>query len=788
VSLPSASTVRRVAALLVAGVCGNAAHAVAEPQLTELGGPALPPTTLFLELVVNDLATGRIVTVEHRDGHFLVAAEELQAVSIPLDRTPSTLVDPSELPDVRSEYDSHTQQLKLTVPPEWLPQQAIGGRLAARTPAVTSFGGVFNYDVHISSVDRGPTNGAVWTEQRLFDRWGTVSSNGVYRQAFGGRGDRSTRGYLRYDTMWSYSDERRMMTYSGGDLVTAGLPWSSPVRLGGFTIGRNFRVRPDVITYPVPEFAGQAAVPTAVELFVNGSQTATGTVPPGPFVINDMPLISGAGSATVVTTDALGRRVSTDINFYVANTLLRRGMVDFSLSGGAMRRQFGVRSFAYGKPAGVGVVRYGLTNFMTVAGHVEGGQRTLTGSLGADLRVGVLGVVSVGTALGNGMQAAARQVSADYSYTGRRISVLLRHLQRGSAFSDLTAYDRAARPGGTGGLSRRIDQATAAWTLNRRSGTLAAGYFNVVAANGSSTTRLANVSYTRSLVAGSSLYLTVNRAFGRERHTGVQAQVVVPLGRKGTVSSSVARRESKPTETRVRYSRSVPADGGIGWNADLAHDGRQSRQLDLTWRTSTFQVQGGTHGAGQDRTRWAGLSGSAVVMGGGVFPTNRVSDAFVLVDTDGHRDVPVLLDNQVVGRTDRRGHLLVPWVSSFYGAKYEIDPLRLPADVRVPFVQQRIAVRRHSGAVLRFPIEAIVATTIKLVDAAGQPLPLGQAVTHQESGQTAIVGWDGIIYLEGLRPRNTLVVRTGPDTVCRASFDVKISGGEIPRVGPLVCR
>ena len=786
-SLPSASTVRRVAALLVAGVCGNAAHAVAEPQLTDMGGAALPSTTLFLELVVNEQPTGRIVTVEHRDGHFLVAAEELQAVAIPLDRAPSTLVDPNEIADVRSEYDSHTQQLKLTVPAQWLPQQIIGGRLTGRTPAVTSFGGVFNYDVHASSVDRGPTNGAVWTEQRLFDRWGTVSSNGVYRQTFGGRADRSARGYLRYDTMWSYSDERRMMTYSAGDLVTTGLPWGNSVRLGGVTIGRNFRVRPDVITYPVPEFAGRAAVPTAVELFVNGSQTMTGTVPPGPFVINDMPLISGAGSATVVTTDALGRRVSTDINFYVANTLLRRGMVDFSLSGGAMRRQFGVRSFAYGKPAGVGVVRFGLTDFLTVAGHVEGGQRTLAGSVGGDLRVGVLGVVSVGAALGNGTRADARQYSADYSYTGRRFSVLLRHLQRGSAFSDLTAYDREARPG-TSGLSRRIDQATAAWTLSRRSGTLAAGYFNVVGAGGANRTRLANVSYTRSLVAGSSLYLTVNRAFGRERRTGVQAQVVVPLGRMGTVSSSVARRESKPTETRIRYSRSVPADGGIGWNADVAHDGRQTRQLDVTWRTSKFQTQAGTHGAGPDRTRWAGLSGSAVVMGGGVFPTNRVSDAFVLVDTDGHRDVPVLLDNQLVGRTDRRGHLLVPWVSSFYGAKYEIDPLRLPPDVRVPFVQQRIAVRKHSGAVLRFPIEAIVATTIKLVDTAGQPLPLGQAVTHQETGQTVFVGWDGIIYVEGLRPRNTLVVKTGPETVCRASFDLKISNGEIARVGPLVCR
>ena len=116
------------------------------------------------------------------------------------------------------------------------------------------------------------------------------------------------------------------LTFEGGDLVTRTLPWAGSVRLGGFQISRDFSVRPDIVTYPLPTFSGSAAVPSSVDLFVNGNHATSGSVDPGPFTLGDVPYVNGAGEAVVVTTDAQGRRVATSTQFYVANTLLRRGL------------------------------------------------------------------------------------------------------------------------------------------------------------------------------------------------------------------------------------------------------------------------------------------------------------------------------------------------------------------------------------------------------------------------------------------------------------------------------
>ena len=44
-----------------------------------------------------------------------------------------------------------------------------------------------------------------------------------------------------------------------GDIITGSKRRGSSVRLGGFQVQRNYSTRPDLITYPLPQFIGQAA-------------------------------------------------------------------------------------------------------------------------------------------------------------------------------------------------------------------------------------------------------------------------------------------------------------------------------------------------------------------------------------------------------------------------------------------------------------------------------------------------------------------------------------------------
>ncbi|WP_423767353.1 fimbria/pilus outer membrane usher protein [Burkholderia aenigmatica] len=748
--------------------------------------PALRSGTLYLELVVNALPTGQVVPVRYQDGAYYVRAGDLAKVSVRTDAEPDRMVDLAKLAHVEVEYESTSQQLRLTVPPDWLPAQTIGTRrLYDRTPAAADFGLLFNYDVYTNSPTLGRSQTSAWTEQRLFDRWGTLANTGVYRRTYGIGGASGDNRYMRYDTTWRYADQDRMLSFTAGDLVTGALSWTSAVRLGGVSVARDFRVRPDIVTYPLPQFAGQAAVPTAVDLFINGSKATSGQVNPGPFALNDVPFINGAGEATVVTTDALGRQVATTVPFYVANTLLQKGLSDYSLSVGAMRRDYGIRSFSYGKFAMSGTARYGLTDYLTLEGHAETGERLALGGLGFDVAAGRAGVFNFAATQSSLAGTSGQQYAFGYSYTSRRFSVALQRIQRTDGFRDLSVYDQAS--GVTYRLVRSSTQATGALNLGMIGGTLGAGYFDVHGGDGSHT-RIANVSYTRPLFGRATLYASLNKTIGNHG-VAAQMQLIVPFGGGGTVTAGTARDEHDNWTERVQYSRSVPSDGGLGWNLAYAGGGSRYQQADLTWRNRYFQVQGGAYGggAGQGYTRWADVQGSFVVMGGAVLAADRVDDAFVLIDTQGQPGVPVRYENQVVGKTDGGGHLLVPWAPAYYAAKYEIDPLGLPSNVRVPTVERRVAVRQRAGAIVRFPVERIVSASIALVDAQGRPLPVGARATHRESGQTALVGWGGETYFEGLSDINHVDVALPGGRTCEATFTSDAGADRMQRIGPLRC-
>lgn len=104
---------------------------------------------------------------------------------------------------------------------------------------------------------------------------------------------------------------------------------------------------------------------------------------PGPFSITTTPFVNGAGEAVVVTTDALGRQVSTTLPFYVTGELLKKGYTDYAASFGVLRQRYGISNFDYSKLAYSGSLRYGLTDALTVGSHVEGGKSLTVGGLGA---------------------------------------------------------------------------------------------------------------------------------------------------------------------------------------------------------------------------------------------------------------------------------------------------------------------------------------------------------------------------------------------------------------------
>lgn len=762
------------AGLLLGATTGQAATGLPGPPTQ---APAV--TTLFLELVVNGQSSGEVVPVQVRGGHFYVTAEVLQEFHVRTGPVAADgLVAVDQIAGVKVEYDSTAQRLQLTLPPDWLPAQEFG--LDAQTSPGHATGGsgfLLNYDLYASDLSRADTSVSIWTEQRFFGAWGMASNTGVYRSTLnGGTGD-----YLRYDTRWSYSDPDQVRTITVGDLVTGSLSWGSAVRLGGIQIARNFAIRPDLVPYPLPRFSGQAAVPSAVDLFINGYKAGSETVQPGPFTLNTTPFINGAGEASVVTTDALGRQVLTTVPFYVSNTLLKPQTTDYTLALGTLRQDYGIRNFSYGQAATSGSYRLGITDALTLEGRGEWTEGLNVAGFGAVAALARFGVVNLALSDSHNDAGDSLQWNYGYQYNAQHFGFGLQHTERNAGYSDLGTMGSA-----TVGLGQSSTQMVFSGSLGQW-GAVSLAYLELQTGDGQNT-QIATLNYTKPI--NNTNFVSVNFSNSLLTHEyNLQLQWTVLLDTLGSLSAT-GTKTRQGQGSQVQYSRSPPPAGGMGWN--LAHastDGQNDfDQASATWRASSTQLQAGVYAQGRQSASWAGATGSLVVMDGGLFPSNRIHDAFALVSTSGVAGVPVRFENQLVGSTDAAGHLLVTGVNAYYPSRFEIDTLDLPEYMVAPQTEQRIVLRAGSGAVLRFDITQVLAASLTLVDESGQPLPMGMLVQHVGSGHTAVLGWDGQVYLEGLGRDNELLVRGANVPPCRVRFSIDTTAPTVLRLGPLVCR
>lgn len=720
------------------------------------------PITLYLEVTVNGQPGGDIVEVtQHGAGHHAIDAAVLRQLHLQTDQPAGTRVAVESLPGVTARYDGPNQRLALQVPPAWLPAQTLQTEEREALQLSAGSGWLLNYDAYAQR-SQGSQSTAVWSEQRYFGPQGIASHSGLYRRADGS----GQSGYLRYDTRWTRTDPAAATEFTLGDMVTGALPWTTAVRLGGVQWSRNFSTRPDLVTYPLPEFAGQAAVPSAVDVFVNGFRSTSQNVAPGPFTLGGLPTVSGSGVASIVTTDALGRRVSTDVPFYVSSQLLRPGWTDYSLSLGALRRDFGMRNLAYGQTLGAGVYRRGISDRWTLEGQAQAGQGLGVLGVGTMNRLGQWGVVSASATHGQVRgQGQGQQYSVGYQYESSVGGFSAQQLSRTPGFGDAST---AARDGFR--LQRRTRQINA--HLNTSVGSFNVGWLDLRGAV-NDRNRLAYASYSTSV--GRNVFMSVTA--GRTLETGesqLRLQLTYLVGPETSAQLATARVAGR-MQAQIGYQQSIPTDGGWGWNASQAatsdSEGRYG-QAAVQHRSRTLLAQGGVFGTASELSQWAGVAGSLGLMDGYAFAANRITDSFALVSTEGVPGVEVLYDHQPVGRTDDSGYLLVTDVTSYYNGRYSLNLLEMPANMDAPAMEKRVAVARGMGAFVALPVLKMRTATITLLDVQGRPLPPGSAVLHEQGQVPSVVGWDGVVYLTRLHARNTLIVQPpGGAPACRAAFN-----------------
>ena len=752
-------------AALLAAWAPAAAEAVAGPEPGAMG--------LFVELVVNGQPNGTLASLTQHGERLMLAAESLREAGIAIPG--GGAVDVARLPDVHATYDAAGQRLLLDVPAAMLPTHRITSPTAGAMAPTVDTGGLFNYDLFVQTAN-GRTAASLWTEQRLFGRYGTLSNSGIL--AVGG----TRNGYVRLDTRYQWTDERHALEFAAGDLITRALSWSTAVRIGGVQLSRNFALRPDLITVPLPSFSGEAAVPTGVDLFINGYRQSRTDVAPGRFVLDSVPVVNGAGEARIVTTDAVGRQIATVIPFYVAPELLRKGLSDFSVEAGALRHGYGRASFDYGRAIVSVSARHGLLPRLTVSGHAESARGMAAAGAGAVWGLGLFGAVNGAVLVSRTGSATGRQLSLGYNYTSRRLSVGAEHVERSSGFTDLGGFDLGRFAG-----SRRSDRISLSLPIGP--GSVGAGYIAARLRDGGRT-RLASASASMALGARASLFGAADYDLDR-RSISAQLRLVVPFGRNTVSSAGFARQTSGGLRAQAGVARTVPTSGGLGYALDAAYGTRGNfiGQASAALRTGRAQIEGGVATSGDARSAWGSVSGSIAVLEGHVFAANALPGAFALVST-GMPRVPVYYENQKMGVTGRDGSLFVPNVAAAHASRFAIDPIDLPIGAIADRTDMRAVLRSGTGAIIRLPVAFHHSVTARIVDAAGQPLAPGAIATL--SGATpseakTTIGWDGVIVIERMTGRVAITVDQGAKT-CRAGATIAAALPVMADIGTITCR
>jgi len=764
------------AALLMPGLARAADAAAGRDGYGDLPPPpqrvdAAADQQLELELFVNGMRSGVVAHAVKQGARFSLRTDDMRHAGLRLQTTSETLFLDS-LEGVRADYDAPRQELYLTVSPEYLPAQRVGRGKRRFEPAQYDMGALLNYDAYVSGGGKTPTQASLWHEARIFGPAGIISTTGALRT---GR----AKNYLRFDTYWRRSDEESMTTLEAGDIITRSLPWAPAVRLGGLQISRDFSVRPDVVTYPLPEFAGSAALPSTVELVVHGQRVAGAEVNPGPFALDTLPPINGYGEANLIVTDMHGRSVSTTMPFYISSALLRPGLTDYAAAFGAFRRNYGIRNFDYGGLAASASARHGVTGGLTLEVRAEVADDMRLAGGGGVVKLGNFGTVSASYSRSFRGGSDGGELTLGYDYQTRGFSIGLRHRRRDSDYTDLGLLDRGDRDGW-----ERLTAVTASLSLGQ-AGTLGIGYFDFRQALARDA-RLANIAWALPLWGASRLNASLSREFVEQSWSGALT-LSLPLG-GGTLGAGVVEGQNGRTGLRADYSRAAPVEGGFGWNAStVSEDGASPYwRGDMTWRMQPVQLRAGAYGR-DEVTGWLGISGSLVFMDDAVFAANRVSDAFAVVSTNGEAGIPVRYENQLIGKTNAKGQLLIPTATAYYPGRYDIDTLSLAANVKAPVVSQRVAVAAGSGHVIKFPVEHVTAARATIRTVTGEPVPAGAAATVNGTLST-YVAWDGMLFIEEVTADNRVEVALPDGSNCHVTFAVDPKADDIIELGDLTCR
>ena len=678
----------------------------------------------------------------------------------------------SAILEITHTYDPRTLMLTIEVHPEAFIKTIRTTQYSnSPPPAQSGTGGFVNYDLYNQhSTDSTQTSGLF--ELGYFNHFGMGTSNILMNNLD------ISHNITRLDTTWTRDYPEKMQTLHLGDALTTPGTWGRSVRFGGLQWGTNFGTQPSFDTFPLQSAVGQAALPSTVDVFINNALVSSNNVPPGPFSIQNLPVITGQGNVKLVVRDLFGREQVITRPFYSSQSLLRVGLEDFSYELGLMRNNFGTSSYDYSNLLATGTYRRGLSERLTGEIHAETMKNETTVGVGDDLLIPSLG--TLGT-----------YVAGSQSKTGNGMMTLIEIDRLAEPWSFGVHTQWATRNFTQVGLQPpqlspvQLSSVNLSYAMPSN-GSVGIAYV-VQNYRSQANMRIATLSYSTSLGKIGSFTLSALHTMTSDSNTTIFAMLSMSLDPATCLSSSwqSSRGENADNNFSTSLQHNLPLGEGYGYQLQARTDGYKEASYSFQNNIGTY-----TFDMSQKNESTASrldISGGLAILGDTVLFSRRIDQSFAVVRIPDYPNVRVLADNQPAGRTDTQGNALIPQLRAYDINLISIDPHDIPLDAEIGTLKLQVIPTFRSGIEVNFPIKRSHGATFTVILENGQPLPVGTLIQKIESNEIFTVGYKGEVYINNLSSITQLRA-TWKNQTCKFTIQFIASSDPLPDLGTFLCK
>jgi outer membrane usher protein len=748
-------------------LCGSVAAAV------EIGD------VLIVDLYVNHERMGDSFVLTDTSGNFYVDERTLRYWEIrrpwpaPRQFAAENYYSLAELPGTSAELDSQAMELRVDIPAELMPTRRVNMQAEGLEPEIEGLGAFLDYDLNwLNQGSSGNTSTYGLFRPVVFGPFGNVNTTLIYRNQSSGIG---SAGLSVLEMTYTRDNPDTMRSLRIGDVVTAPGENGRAIRLGGIQLATNFATRPTLITYPLPDFYGQTAVPSAIDIYVNGRLSRQQQVQPGSFVLEDVPVINGAGQMQVVATDALGRQQMFTEDFYLSTDMLAQGLSDYSLTIGALREDYGQEDFRYGDAAASATWRHGLRDDLTIEGHGEFSEDVsmIGGALRHAMRWGA--TVSGGLAISTSKADTGVRWQAGFHRQSAMTNLNLGASGSTQSFAVVGNLYSTPKVGLLASVGRNLYSA----------GTIRASGVHQELYDLPRRT-IWSVDYATVFRNGLSMSTYVSYLDSSEDDISAGVRFFFNFGEHHSVSGTVSSdRFGKGATATVQ--RNMPMYSGYGYHLTAS-------RTDLSFLDAGAIAQNDfgayyvnvRHEESAGTTWQAGARGSVAVMDGMARFARQLDEAFAVVNVGNIEGVRVYSENVEVGRTNSKGQILVPRLRPYLKNQLSIELEDLPLNARIGDTQIDTAPFSRSGVIINFDVRVTTNLLLRAVTPDGQPVPEGAIASVFHTGDRYPVGRDGKLYLQGIDRSSQIEIRWS-NVICELEVPYPASTAVIAKVGDIEC-